>query len=56
MEKINFKKKKMKLLPNKQLKLLCAEICYICKETFGDKHAKNKNYRLVRNHCHYTGK
>ena len=28
--------------------------CYICTERFKDKHAKDKNYRNVRNSCHYT--
>ena len=31
------------------------QICYICKETFEYKHAKDKQFRTVRNHCHYTG-
>ena len=32
--------------------------CYICKEKFEDKHIKDikdKKYRKVRDHCHYTG-
>ena len=31
-----------------------AKICYICKEKFGNKHLKDKKYRKVRDHCHYT--
>ena len=29
-------------------------MCYICKEKCEDKHAKNKNYWKVSNHCHYS--
>ena len=55
MEIINFKKKKMKLLTNKQLKSYeNAKIYYICKEMFEDKHAKDKKYCKVRDHFHYT--
>ena len=32
-----------------------AKICYICKQKFEDKHAKEKNYCKIRPHCHYTG-
>ena len=57
MEIINVKKKKMKLLTNKQQKPYeKAKICYICKERFKDKRAKNKKYGKVRDHCHYTRK
>ena len=28
---------------------------YTCKETFEDKHGKDKKYHKVRGHCHYTG-
>ena len=31
------------------------KICYICKEKFENKHLKDKKYRKVRDHCHYTG-
>ena len=27
----------------------------MCKEKFRDKFIKDKKYRKVRNHCHYTG-
>ena len=33
-----------------------AKICYICKEQFENKYLKDKKYRKVRDHCHYTGK
>ena len=43
MKTINFKKKKIKLLPKEQQKLYQnAKICYICKEKFKDKYAKEK--------------
>ena len=29
-------------------------MCYTWKEKFEDKHAKDKNYQKVRDHCHYT--
>ena len=32
-----------------------AKICYTCQEKFEDKYVKNKNYRKVRDHYHYTG-
>ena len=32
-----------------------AKICYICKERFKDKYARDKKYCKVRDHCHYTG-
>ena len=31
-----------------------AKICYICKETFENKYVNDKEYRKVRDHCHYT--
>ena len=56
MEIVNIKKKKRKLLTNEQKKSSQnANICYISKEKFEDKHAKDKNYDKVRDHCHYTG-
>ena len=50
------KKKKMKLLTKEQQEL-CenAKICYICKKVFENKCVKDKEYRKVRDHCHYTG-
>ena len=49
-------KKKMKLLTKLQQES-CenAKICYICKENFGNKYLKDKKYRRVKDHCHYTG-
>ena len=32
-----------------------AKICFICKEKFENKYFKDKKYRNVRDHCHYTG-
>ena len=32
-----------------------AKICYICKDEFENKYLKDKKYRIVRDHCHYTG-
>ena len=45
MKMINFKKKKMKLIANKQLKSYEMQI-----EKFEDK-----KYLKIRDHCHYTG-
>ena len=56
MEIINFKKKKMKLFTNElQKSYENAKICYICKEKFNNKHAKDKKYRIVRDQSHYAG-
>ena len=53
---INFKKKKMKLLTKEQQESCQNEkICYICKEKLENKYLKDKKYRKVRDHCHYTG-
>ena len=30
-------------------------MCYICKEKFQDKYAKDKKYCKVKDHCHYAG-
>ena len=30
------------------------KICYICKGKLEDKHATDKTYCKVRDHCHYT--
>ena len=54
---ISFIKKKIKLLTNEQQESYeNAKFCYICKENFEDKFLKEKKYRKVRDHCHYTGK
>ena len=57
MKLINFKKKKIKLLTKEQQESNeNGKICYICKEKFENKYLKDKKYRKVRDHCHYTGK
>ena len=33
-----------------------AKVCFICGKRFLKKFADDKNYRKVRDHCHYTGK
>ena len=56
LETINFKKKKMKLLTNeKQTSYANAKMCYISEEEIFDKHAKDKKYCKVKNHCHCAG-
>ena len=56
MKIINFKKKKMKLLTKEQHDSYeNAKICYIRKEKFENKYVKDKKYRKVRDHFHYTG-
>ena len=48
MEKINFEKKQMKLLAKKEQKSYeNAKICYICKQKFQNKHAKDKKFYKV---------
>ena len=32
------------------------KIYYICKKRFQNKYLKDKKYRKIRDHCHYTGK
>ena len=55
-KKINFKKKKLKLLNKEQQKSYeNAKICYICKEKFQNKYVKDKKYRKVRDHCLHIG-
>ena len=55
MEIINFKKKKMKLLTKEQQESYDnAKFCYICNEKFENKYLKDKKYRKIRDHCHYT--
>ena len=56
MKQLILKRKKMKLLPKEQQEPYeNTKICYICKEKFENKYLKDKTYRKVRNHCHYTG-
>ena len=46
----------MKLLTKEQQETYeNVKICYICKEKFEIKYLEDKNYRKVRDHCHYTG-
>ena len=55
-EIINFKKKKMKLLTKEQQESYeNSKICYICREKFENNYLKDKRYRKVSDHCHYTG-
>ena len=56
----NSKKKKMKLVRKEQQESYeNSEICYLCKERFENKNkyflVKDKKYRKVRDHSHYTG-
>ena len=55
MKIINLKKKKMKLLTKEQQKSYeNVQICHTCHEKFENKYLKEKKYRKVRDHCHYT--
>ena len=46
----------MKLLTKEQQESYeNAKIFYICKEKIENKYVKDKKYRKVRDHCHYTG-
>ena len=46
----------MELLTNKhQESYENARMCYICKESFEDKHTKDKMYLKVRDDCYYKG-
>ena len=56
MDIIHLKKEKMKLLTNEQQKSYeIAKLCYICREKFEGKYAKDKKYGKVMDHCCYTG-
>ena len=56
LEIINFKNKKMKFLITEQQKSYQnAKIWYICQEKWENKYMRDKKYRKVRDHCHYTG-
>ena len=56
MKVINLKRKKKKLLTKEQQESYKnAKICYICKDKFENKSAKDKKYRAVRDRCHYRG-
>ena len=60
MEIINFKKKELIPLTNKEIKSYEKQkVCYICEKKFCDDKNKKSEYDLyhkVRDHCHYTGK
>ena len=46
----------MKLLTKEQQESYKnAKICYICQEKLENKYSKDKKYRKIRDHCHYTG-
>ena len=52
---IDLKKKKMKLLTKvRQESYENAKIRYMCKRKVESKYVKDKKYRAVRDHCHYT--
>ena len=52
---INFEKEKIRLLTKeRQESYENVKICYICKDKFENKYLKDKKYRKVRDHCHYT--
>ena len=54
---VNFEKRKTLLLTRKELKLhQDATECYVCGKRFLKKFANGKNYRNVRDHCHFTEK
>ena len=56
MKIINFEKKIILLLTNKQQKLYeKTKICYIYQKKFVYKYTNEKNH-IVKDHCHYTGK
>ena len=54
---IDFEKKKMSPLTKEELKSYQdAKVCYICGKRFLKKFTNDKNYRKVRDHCHFIGK
>ena len=53
---IDFENKKMLPLTKEELKShQDAKVCYISGKRFLKKFANDKNYRTVRDHCHFTG-
>ena len=54
---INFKKKEMKRLTNKEIKSYEKQkVCHICEKKFCYNKSKKSAYdHKVRDHCHYTG-
>ena len=56
MKIINVKKKKKSSLTKEQQESYeNAKICYICKKKIENEYAKDKQYRRVRDKCHYAG-
>ena len=54
---INFEKQKLLPLLEKELKLhQDSMLCYVCRKKFTKKLGKDKNYRKIRDHGHFTGK
>ena len=54
---IKFEKNKMLPLTKNKLKLhQDATECYICRKRFLKKFVNDTNYRIVRDHYHFTGK
>ena len=54
---VDFEKKKMLPITKKKLKSYKdAEVCYIYGKRFIRTFLKDRNYRKVGDHCHYTGK
>ena len=51
---IDFEKKEMNLIPEKEFSFYMTDKCYICNKPFYKD--KKNNYVKVRDHCHYTGK
>ena len=44
-------------LTNEEYELYFNQInCHICKKNFDHKYTNDKNYRKVKDQCHYTGK
>ena len=54
---VDFEKKLMLPPAKEELKShQDAKVYHICRKRFLKKFANDKNYRKVRDHCHYTGK
>ena len=57
MEIISFKKKKKKVINKRAAEIIQKRknLLYLPRKTCKDKRTKDKKYRKVRDHCHYTG-
>ena len=57
MKIINFKKKKKRSYQqiNRRTPIKPQKSAIFVKQKFEDKHATDKGYHKVRDHCHYTG-